>query len=298
MKRRTFVASATTVGVALSAGCLSTLGIGGGPSYSNWIYAPGTVEQRDHRAAVYMDTTLLEERSSDMGALGEILEDGVDASLEGTGLDIDDTEWAAGGTGLAYSVDADPAEVRDELDDNGFDEEELDGGYTLHKKNRRGFPLSFGVKEGYVLSSGGQGFIGTGASHGADVVEAMVEAEIGETERFREDSEDFSAALDAVNPGLFVALQTRDELDDTDVEDGDFEGVVADGNRIHVPDPEGDEARLKTVHVFDDADDADLDDVEEYVEDHAADGDLDEVSVTQDGRVVTGTGRADLEDLF
>lgn len=293
MNRRTFVTGAATVGVALSAGCLSSVGLGG-PSFSDWYYAPGTVEDRDHMTVTYVDTVVLDDRSSDLGNFGEILESAVQSSLGGTGLDVDDTEWAAGSGGLGFAVTESIDEVRDDLEDNDFEEDSQESEYTIYTRNDR----AFGVRDGFVLSSGTSRFVGSGGGDGEDIVEAMIEAETAETERYQDQNEDFRAALEAVDPAMFVSLQTFEERDETVVERGRFEDTVAAGNRIHLPDPEGDEAEFTVVFVYDEADDVDEDDVRDYVENHAASGDLGDVRLERDGRVLTVTGTGDVDDLF
>jgi len=288
-----FVTGAATVGVALSAGCLSSVGIGG-PTFSDWYYAPGTVEDEDHATATYVDTVVLDDRSPDLGNFGDILESALESSLEGTDLDLDDTEWAAGSGGVGFAVTESVEEVREDLESNDFEEDDQESGYSIYTKNNR----AFGVKDGFVLSSGASQFVGGGGGDGEDVVEAMIEAEAGETERYQDANDDFRAALDAVDPALYVSLQSFEERDETFVEQGRFEGTVASGTRLHFPDPEGDDVEFTAVFVYDDADDVEENDVEEYIQEHVIDGGLDDLRFGRNGRVLRVTGTAGVDDLF
>lgn len=135
-------------------------------------------------------------------------------------------------------------------------------------------------------------------------LEPVLDAKAGEVDRYLEDEDDVKALFDHVGSGDFVYASIHEPLtEDMTKMWGSFEDQVATGHEFTV---QGETAELRTVFLFEDEGDVEMDAVEDFVgsidsyEDPIDGGepyDGNEFSTRQRGRAVILTGTQETSEL-
>lgn len=282
------VGAGTLLGVA---GCSSVNPFGGGGGvYANWLPVPDDIGDSDHYQFIYLDTENLEANEDE-------LPDNFDLSFFESRWNPVDIDWEDTSTILSFDsiVIADAEFTREDavedLEDEDFEEDTDHEGYTLYLGPNE--LQAFALNDSYVLVA-----FGAYTSDPIEMLEAVIDANSGEAERYGEDSEDMSALVDALGGGSVVTARTTEEPDNDNPEAGRFDHMVARGNEATI---DGDTADRRWVVVYESAEDVDTGDLEDWVD--ANDGsdetfdDVDDISFNQNGRLGVISGTSDTDDL-
>lgn len=277
------------------AGCSSIPFVGGDTSWTNWLPEPGTFRNQDHYETYYIEPQAIAEYEDDFDDGYDSLEDffSPPGALD---VDFDEVErMVLTSTMRVYMGSFTVEDVVDELEDEEFDEEDEYEGYTLYLGPEEGFSqqVAAAVSENTLL-------YGTSAEDGpVDGLETLIDTSNGEEDRYVAESEDFATLVDELGGGQFVFGSTHVEAGTDDPENGQFEHQVAVGSQIQV---DGETSSRKWVRVFQEADDVDIDDVEDWVDENDGNNeafdDYDDIAVSQSGRAAVVTGTIDTDDLF
>jgi hypothetical protein len=285
--------SAATVGAGTLlgiAGCSSLNPFGGGGAYANWLPVPDDIDAGDHYQFTYLDTENLEGNEDE-------LPDDFDLSFFESTWSPADIDWEDTSTILSFDsvIVADAEFTREDvvsdLEDEDFDEDTDHQGYTLYLGPNE--LQAFALNDSNLLVA-----FGVIQSDPIDLLEAAIDANNGEAERYGEDNDDLSTLVGELGGGSVVTGRTTEEPDNDDPEAGRFDHMVARGNESAI---DGDTADRRWVVVYDSADDVDTDDLEDWVD--ANDGsdemfdDVDDISYNQNGRLGIVSGTSDTDDL-
>lgn len=282
-------ATAALAATGSMAGC-SSIPFIGGAGYTNWLFAPGTIGDVDHYNFGYTDVKRVRNNEDEFDdQYYDSFESNEDSwPLDQTGVDVDDvdSQLSLGSVGrVAGSFAKD--EVTGDLEDEDFEHDTDHEGYAIyHQDDQR----AVGVKENEFVHARLR--YGTQADDARDVVETLIDTNAGDEDRYVDDSEDFKKLTDELGSGTFVSGGTQEEVEETNAENGQFEGAVASGYAFTV---NGETSDLKHVYVFSDEGDVDMGDVEDWTDGDDFD-DVDDVSSSQSGRVVTVTGSFDTDE--
>ena len=130
-----------------------------------------------------------------------------------------------------------------------------------------------------------------------DTVETVAGVQNGDTESYGTAIENASPLFDALGGGVFVTGSTFEQVDGDDPENGTLEDSVAQGLAFSFGD---EEFNVSGVVVYDTEDDVDTGDVEDWADEGTslANGEIDDVETSSNGRVGTFSGVVDYDDLF
>lgn len=291
-RRRALRLGAATAGLAATGGLsgCSAIPFIGGAGYTNWLFEPGTVTDSDHLSFDYEDTEQVRNNEDEFdSAYYDRFESREDSwPLSQTGVAVDEvTESLSidGDTGGRVVGSFAKDDVTAELEDSDFSEETDHGGYTIYQRDER---YAAGVRKGEFVHAR---YVAQNTT-ARDVVEALIDANAGDEDRYVDDSDDFRRLTDELGSGTFVSGGTQEETEETNSDYGRFEGVVASGTTVTV---DGATTDIEVVWVYDAESDVDMDAVENWTDSDTFD-DVDDVSAGNNGRTVTVTGTVDTDD--
>lgn len=283
-----------TTGAALATGLLgSTAGCLGGGSgkFANWMHPPGEFTDVDHYRATYYDISAFVEHEDNIPSdTFDLYEGFVEESVSAVGVDFDEiSSMLTTNVSTHYSVEQKKEDLVAELEDNDFDDEDELEGFTTFLGPDEQFAVAVKNKQVVTAEKG---------ENPLDVVEYAVEAGAGAEDRYVDESEDMKLLTEEVDEGTITYVETQEEADSTDVENGQFDHQVGSGGHF---DFEGKTASATRVILFEGKDDVDMDEITEWSEMDGTDepfDDFDDISVSQSGRLATVTATIDLDDLL
>jgi hypothetical protein len=277
-------------GLSGLAGC-SAFGGGGGGSgkAAKYAFAPGEVTDADHYSVSYDDLqAYVKNEDAFDGDTWDQYEGSFDERYDETlGIGIDDAKWhvTLGNRVRVLAADYDSEDVADELDDQEFDDDEGEKGYTLwtRENDSRGY-----ATDGSTVISA----FGSSEEGPEDILETVVGVLTGDTDTYEDDNDEFGTVRSKVGSGDSVTFGTSDPDEDTTF----FEHVTGSGSSLTI---KGETTKFKLVYVFEEGDDVpDKDDREEFAEDILEDeADFDDVKQSKNGRAATFTGNRDTDEL-
>lgn len=283
--RRRFVkalgGTAAVGAVGSLSGCsgVPLVGGGGSPGYAKWVPEPGDVGAREHQSAYLF-------RAPDFRNNEDNFDESVYESLStyrhesATGVEFDElSKWFGFGSVSIVSGSFSISDVKEELGDNDYDDEDELQGYTLYlgPNQRQGFA----VGNGKVIAA-------PRYEDPIDVLETTIETKSGQGDRYLNESDAFRKLVSTLGTGSFVTAQTQQEVTQDAPQRGQFEHAVGRGTRYDV---NGETISVKLVVVFEEADDYSKSDFEDWVDASDQFDDYDDVSHSQSGRagVITAT---------
>jgi hypothetical protein len=255
-------------------------------SVYGYIPAPSVVTETDH-----MDVFVTAARAiaTDDGLdeqLTEVLLRSATSFSERTGVDVASIDDAFQfDVGQGYVGDFSASDVGDALTSGSFSADGTYGGFDLYTDQ----DATFAVDDGVALTA--QGGYDRSAT---DVVRAMVDAASGDVERYVEASEDFGRATEAVADLDYVNVRSQNEVRRGAPSSGEFEGQVASATGF---DFEGDTTFYTAAFVFASESSADPDAVRTYTESSGFLAEMNQLSVSREGRAVLVEGRMATDDL-
>jgi hypothetical protein len=273
---------------------LGNAGVGRRGAYTDWLYEPGTVGDLVHYQFYRLEPTTLDEHEDEF-------EDELFSNLESweeryrhTGIDFDEMEsLLTFGFNTVLTGRYDTEDVREELEENDFDDEDEHEGYTLYVRETDGKAVAVG--DGAVVDTPARAATMVDAE---DTLETLIDTKVGDEDRYVDESDDFDALTSALGTGAVTAGRTHEERDGTNVRTGTFDHAVATGLSVGV---NRDVSSLRVVVVFAERDDVDPDDVEDWIDEaEGTDQFFDEVedlSVGRQGRAVVVDGAIDTDEL-
>jgi hypothetical protein len=285
--------------VGSMAGCSGLLGGGGGASYKSWLYAPGTVGESDHYSFTVTDHQDIRDNEDELGDFYDLFEGQEDRFPLST-MDVDYDEMnrslsVGDGTGTVVTGSFSGSDAVSELEDNDEFEDDEHEGYTVFVagggENATSAPRAIGINGSTAVAARGSAF--TDGPEPQDVVETLIDTDAGNEERYGEDNEDMNVVLNRVGSGSIVEGSTQEETEETNAEQGQFEGEVASGRRIRI---NGETTTNRQVLVFASSDDVNTNDIETWTETDTFD-DVDNISISQSGRRITITGEIDTDEF-
>ena len=299
--RRTVLKAGTALGSLAVVGSLSGcsfLSGGDSTSYQTWLFEPGAVSDRNHYSFSVIDHDVLqsnEENLEDTYDAYESLEDSFPLEQMGVGYDSLDTTITVGDPGIVLLGEFSRDEAVSEFEDTDeFDTTDEYEGYTIVTDDDEDPSGVAGIADGTAVAARSS-LLGPDDTELQEVVETLIDANAGEEDRYVV-QENMGAVVDSLGSGTMIAGWTQEETEETNIQNGEFEGVVGSGVRITVNE---DAANYRISLVFADSSDADTDDIEEWTDsDQFEEGfDLDDISISQNGRVVEVTGTGDTDEI-
>jgi len=189
------------------------------------------------------------------------------------------------------------SDIIDGLEGNGFEQDAEYSGYTVLRRERdtgSGVILEVvGVSGSTVV--GGQSAPALGGPAARAVVETLIDTSGGATDRYVNENEDMARLVDELESGAFVFGRTLAPPRETDAANGQFAGQVAGGQVTSI---NGDTSQQTFTLLFASSDDIDTDDIETWTQASDDFDDIDDISISQSGRVVTVTGKTDTTNFF
>ncbi|WP_136716117.1 hypothetical protein [Halorientalis salina] len=254
----------------------------GGASYKQWLPAPDELGDSDHYYFSY--TNYKQIRNNEDNFDEEAFENyEAEAETDLLDLDIDDIDEVVSlgfGSASVLIGSFNKEDVTDELEDNDFDDEDDQGNFTIYEPENG---------SGAVAVKGGTAVY----ADDSDAVETIIDTKNGDEDRYVGENEEFKELVNKIGNGTRVSGRTQEEVDETDEDYGQFEGAVASGGTDTV---NGETTKIKSVTLFDDADDVPQDEFEDYIDDSDYWDELDNVSVSKNGRAVVVTGQMDTDE--
>ena len=284
---KTGVAIGSVAATGALAGCSSILGGGASTgSFSDvtmWLPSPGDLDSDlEHYSVSARSPSRLanlesdpQEANSDHAPSLEFasptandVDTVVNATAEGAGENEDEPFDNPTQSFTAYSGSFNRSWAMTQLDNaDAWDDEQEVEEYRIYGRSPEGQEGTFeavGVSEsGYVRASD-ELATGGDSPDSVAIVETVINAAIGEGERFVDENENMGVVGDQLSFGhqLFAGTPVESP-DETNPEEGEFEDVVAAGNNQTIKGQSADETQ---VLVFDSEGDIDEGDIEEYIE--------------------------------
>jgi len=130
-----------------------------------------------------------------------------------------------------------------------------------------------------------------------DSVTEVANVQNGDTTSYMDESEDAADLVNALGGGNIVTGSVHEEEEGDNPENGAIEASVAEGLSFSLSDDQFD---VTGVVVFDSENDFDDGDIEDWAEEGTtlASEEIDDIEVSQDGRVGTFSGVCDADELF
>jgi hypothetical protein len=265
----------------------STGGIGRGSGSEEGGQSTGDGGE-DLRSISYGETRTGEIRSGDPTREGELHEP---VTFQGSAGDVVSIDMVANGDPLVRLVDPDGQEVAANDDFNGLDSRieshtlEESGEYTI-------IATSYSSDEEFTYTLRLQ------LEFSPDVLEEAISTismtQNGETTLYESEVDPAGTLFSALGGGDFATGTTMEEIDDDVPEQGRFDNMVARGTAVSV---NGETSNVKSVVVYDDADDFDDGAIEDWTDEAEQWDDVDDINISQSGNVATITGKIDTDDL-
>lgn len=276
--------------VGSTAGCLDALPIPnplGGGGYANWFYEPGTVRSRDHYDFARLEPIAMDDAEDEFDAdLFGQFESFVEANTNVVDLDFDEVgTYINFADSLVIEGEYATEDVIDELEDVDFESETEHEGYEIFLRSGE----AWGVSDANLVR--GQA---TSLLSADDVVEETIDTQAGEVDRYREDVDGMETLVGRLGSATIVLGGTNEPVETS----GAFEDMIAAGVAVDV---NGDRSTLKRVLVWEEADDYDVEDLEDWLDDYDGSGepfdDVDDPTVNTEGNAVVMKGKLDTDDL-
>jgi hypothetical protein len=277
-------------GLSGLAGC-SAFGGGGGGSgkAAKYAFEPGEVTEADHYQVSYQDVQAYVNNEDAFGSdAWDQYEGSFEARYDDTlGIGIDDAKWHVrlGSVVRVLGANYDSDDVAEELEDQEYDDDEGDKGYTLwtRENGSRGY-----ATDGSTVISARR----TSEEAPEDILETVIGVLTGDTNKYKKESDEFGTVQSKVGSGDSVSFSTSDP----DEQSTFFENVTGSGSSSKI---KGDTTKVSIAFVFEEGDDVpDKDDRQEFAEDFLEDqADFDDVSQSKSGRAAKFSGKRDTDEL-
>lgn len=219
--------------------------------------------------------------------LSTILLRSAERIAEQTGVDVermDHTFRAAVGRGVVGDFSA--GDVGDALTSGSFSADGTYGGYDLYADGE----VVFAVADGVLLTAED-----SYDRDATDVVRSLVDAARGDVERYVEANGDFDRATEAVADLDYVNVGSQEAVERGAPSSGEFEGQVARASGF---DFEGETTYYTGVYVFASESAVDVDAVRTFTDSSGFLSEMNQLSVSREGRVALVEGRMATDDLI
>lgn len=298
--RRTVLRTGTGVGAvvlgASAAGCLSGQDSGDGttsgmqpPSYTEWLYRPGTVGARQHSFAQFTDHSRIQSHEAVLGDEYDQVRSFADqfpyevlglsySDLDST-LFYDTTQITTG----AFSRSV----VERTLERRGFERDGERAGYALFS-GPVDSPTAAAVAVGETEILSAASNTGPAGSDSRDAVEATLDAKRGAVDRYTEVSTPLRTVASRLGSGTVVSVETKDPPEESDTDEGSFSGEIAEGTRAQV---NGVTTSIQVVLLFSPDVEVPVEEIASWTETSVQFERVSETELTREGRqvIVTGT---------
>lgn len=127
-----------------------------------------------------------------------------------------------------------------------------------------------------------------------DAVETAIGTQSDETDRYDDEVDPASTLFDGLGGGDIVHGRTLEAAEDDAPEGGRFDHMVGRGTAISI---DGDTSELRTVVVYEEADDFDEGNIEDWTEEGSQFDDVDDIDISQNENTAVITGTIDTDDL-
>lgn len=218
--------------------------------------------------------------------LSEILLRSATRISEQTGVDVESMEQTVQmDVGQGVVGDFSASDVGDTLTSGSFSADGTYGGFDLYTDR----DTLFAVDDGVVLTAEDSYDLVA-----EDVVQAMVDAGNGDVDRYVDANGDFERATAAVSGVDYANVGSQEEVRRGAPTSGEFEGQVANAAGF---DFEGDTTNYTAAYVFASESDADVDAVRSYTDSSSFLSEMNQLSVSREGRTVLVEGQMATDDL-
>jgi len=272
-------------------------GGGGGGAYTNWLYEPGTFGDQDHYSYQYLDASAAEDNSDQFDSDADDFFSSFAETYEDNVHDLrrQEMDWVLGHSfGQVIGGDFDTESVVSDVEDNEFEDETEYEGYQIFLQDVEEPSLAVGISGSTLVVANTGSFYASTDEAPEDIVEELIDTSNGDVDRYQEDSDDMNEVVSNISAGLYTSGRTREEVEETNEDYGQFKGQVASGNSWQV---NGETTQFEGVLVFDSESDVDVPDIEDWLNSDSF-SDYDNTSVNENGRVVTVEAEIDTDDLF
>lgn len=283
---------ATTVGVGTlaTAGCSQLPFVGSGGSYTKWLHEPDEFDANHYTVTVLEPETVINNEDVFDDDYVSSLENQYDGALDVTGVDTDETQQIVStNVSSVYTGGFAASDVRDELEDNDFDDDDEVGGFTLYANENES--RAWAVGSNALIRA-----FPAANDTALDVVETVVEVSNGEAPRYADEVEAMNVLTSTLSNGFGLFAWTHDAVDNDNPEAGSFENSVGAGISGTL---NGDTVNVEYVIAYEDSDDVDQGDLEDWVdaqEDNTF-ADVDDISYNTSGRAGVISGSMDADDV-
>lgn len=288
MDRRRFVRAGlgATVGFGLaSAGCSALPLVGsdsGPPSYTNWLHAPGEIQDTDHYATnvIKPGTVLANEEAFDEREVAETA-DRFDDPLRPTGVDTEAVQqFVSTAVAGVYTGDVPTAEVRDALESGEYTEQSQVEDATLYQDD----------DDLHVWAVRPDALVHVIGREAMDQTRTVLETEAGSVNRYVDESETMARLTETLDDGYFVHARTRHKVGRHQPMIGLLENMVGRGNSSAL---DGSSVTVKTVFAYEEPGEVDTDALREYVEMNDGWSNIEDITYKSAGRMGIINGRLD-----
>lgn len=300
--RASAVTGVSAVSIGLS-GCASNVpfvGSGGVGNYADWLYAPDELGSNNQYQFSKIHPSQVLQHESELSDEGvkRVEELALEPIFSEIGLDTENLSRVLGaGTGVIASADFSRQQIAEEIEDadiegTTFDEETEYQGFTVFLSESGSKDFGFALGDSRVIFAGSRG-----SNDAEDVMELIIDAKRGETERYQDESDLFSALISNLGNGNIMSVRTFDSTEFR-TDGGRLDNVVGNG---YLRDVQGDTTVSNRSIAFASPEDANVNDVRDYLEAQSIgtmfDGNNDP-ELDKDGQVVTLRGQMDTSELF
>ncbi|MFD1588734.1 hypothetical protein ACFR9U_17280 [Halorientalis brevis] len=249
--------------------------------YTRWLYAPTTSGRDAYYPFLFSHDTALQANKQ---RLGETYQRFAGREISFPLLDMDlsynsvDATLSFPSVGRYFEGSFAPGEVRSELEELRYERIGEKAEFTVYRDD---------VGKEIAITDGA-----AAAARTEGIVTAIIEAGTGGGKQYVDANSDLSTLTETLGTATLVFGQTQPMVQGTNVNDGQFAGVVATGATL---DLFADGVEMQFVFVFEDGDAVERNAVESWAEQTDQTDALDDRSVSRTGRtvVITGTGKAE-----
>lgn len=303
-RRRLLQTTGATAGLLATgslAGCGSIPFIGGGNSLSEWIPDPDEYDSEGTSFNALNYSKIAENEDFFDEDTFDSLESSGESTVEPLDIDYEDVTMAAqAGPASIWNGNYENQTVIEALEDEDtgqgeFEEDDTYEGYKVYILQEAADEpnIAYAVNGTTVVQTRRRG-----EENAVDMAEIMIDTKTGNGTRLVDEEEQFKTLLNEVGSGTIISgnFFPDSEVEDTNEDQGRFEGTIAQGSRLNI---NGETSDGKWVYVFDSEGDGDQGDLEDY-----ATGSLDDQynfnndpSASAGGGVGTITGTFDTDEL-
>jgi len=294
LTRRAMLGRGVAAAAAGVAGCSTLLGTDEETGvFTQWLPAPAGLGT-DHYQFRYADLGTLATERDHLGGEPDVFE----SAWRPVGLAWEDASAVVGaGSVDVITADYDRADVVADLRDAGYADGGDYRGYTLYANEADA--TAFAVGDATLLTASESQFVAGGSPDPVTRMEAVLDANQGDAERYPEANADMRALVEALGTGTLVQGKTMATARPGEARSGRFANLVASGFTRVVDGATVDETH---VYVYEDQRDVDRAVLKSHVEasENATGGAdalaaVEDVSYETDGRLgsITGTRPAD-----